>query len=242
MANAPAPKGPAPKGPAPKGPAPKKEKNLSPPEEDDDDDLKKPAEKNDQPAPKGGLPLKLIVMVVAAMAAGGGGALGAMKFFGGSPTAPAFESLAEDPDGEGGHAAPPVAPQRASGGNVVAAETGGHGAGAGRGESDAWSDWGGPVNVEFKPFIVNLNDMGGRRMLKLTMSIEAEHPDLAEELNAKMPQVRDTVLLLLSSIQSDDSSGLDGKQRLKNQMLNRINPLLTKGKVRNLYLSEIVVQ
>jgi len=104
------------------------------------------------------------------------------------------------------------------------------------------SDWTGPVNVEFKPFIVNLNDVGGRRMLKLTMSIEAESPELSDEINAKMPQIRDTILLLLSSIQSDDIAGLDGKQRLKNQMLNRVNPLLAKGKVKNIYLSEIVVQ
>jgi ankyrin repeat protein/flagellar basal body-associated protein FliL len=131
-------------------------------------------------------------------------------------------------------------PQRASGGHAAAAETGGHG--SGQAESGSWVDWTGPVNLEVKPFIVNLNDLGGRRMLKLTMSIEAETPELAEELNAKMSQVRDTILLLLSSVQSDDISGLDGKQRLKNQMLNRINPILTRGKVRNIYLSEMVVQ
>jgi len=79
-------------------------------------------------------------------------------------------------------------------------------------------------------------------MLKLTMSVEAESQELADEINAKMPMFRDTILLLLSSIQSDDVAGLDGKQRLKNQMINRINPNLNRGKIRNLYFSEIVVQ
>jgi len=242
MANAPAPKAPAGKPPAKGAAPPKKEKN--PPPEENDDDLGKADDKGDKPAPKkGGLPLKLIIIVVAAMAVGvGGGAVVAMKFLGAQPATVA-ESPAESPEGEEAHAAPPpVAPQRASGGGHAAPAEGGGGHGGGPAEGDALADWTGPVNVEFKPFIVNLNDLGGRRMLKLTMSMEAESPELSEELNAKMPQIRDTVLLLLSSIQSDDISGLDGKQRLKTQMLNRINPLLTRGKVRNLYLSEIVVQ
>jgi len=243
MANAPAPKAPASKAPASKAPAPPKKEKNPPPVDDDDDDLKAQADKGKSEKKKGGLPLKLIIIVIAAMGAGVGGALGAMKFMGGPSPAPMAASAEAGQDDEGGPAAPPpVAPQRASasGGHAAAAEpaAGGHGGGGG----EALSDWTGPVNVEFKPFIVNLNDLGGRRMLKLTMSIEAESQELSDEINAKMPQIRDTILLLLSSIQSDDISGLDGKQRLKNQMLNRVNPILTKGKVKNIYLSEIVVQ
>ena len=248
MANAPAPKAPASKAPASKAAAPPKKEKNPPPPDDDDDDLKAQADKGGKSEKKkGGLPLKLIIIVLAAMGVGVGGSMAANKFMGGRSPAPVAESADEGSDDEGGHAAaPPVAPQRASGGGHAAAAepaAGGHGGAAAGGHGgEALSDWTGPVNVEFKPFIVNLNDLGGRRMLKLTMSIEAESQELSDEINAKMPQIRDAILLLLSSIQSDDISGLDGKQRLKNQMLNRVNPLLTRGKVKNIYLSEIVVQ
>jgi flagellar FliL protein len=229
---------------APASKAPKKEKNPPPPD-DDDDDPKKGGEK-EEAAPKGGLNLKLIIMIVGARVVGLGGGAVVMKLMGGSHPAPVAEAPAEAPAAEGEHGAPPVAPQRSGGhGGGEAAPAGGHGGGGhggGGGGEEGPAGPSGPVNIEFQSFIVNLNDLGGKRMLKLTMSVEAENQELADEINAKMPQFRDIILLLLSSIQSDDVSGIDGKQRLKNQMLNRINPNLTKGKVRNLYFSEIVVQ
>ena len=229
------------KAPAPK---PKKEKNPPPVEDDEDDDLQKDEEKEDSKKGGGKLNLKLILMIAGAVLVTAGLTAGLMMFLvgGGSPPPPATEVSAEG-SGSGEHVAPPVAPQRSSGGHgAPPAESGGGGGGHGGDGEAGLAEPGAPVNIKFESFIVNLNDLGGRRMLKLTMSVDADNKDLADEINAKMPQFRDTILLLLSSIQSDDISGIDGKQRLKNQMLNRINPNLTRGKIRNLYFSEIVVQ
>ena len=219
------------KAPAPtKAPPPKREKSPSPPE--DDASIAKGDEKAVKSTPKS--KLKLALLVIVGLALGVGGTVGVMTFLGGSK--PALVVKSDEPQAEADQAAPPVAPQR-TGGSLEAAETGG-----GSGGEAAQAGFISPFNIEFKPFIVNLSDIGGRRMLKLTMSVEADTQELADEINAKMPQFRDTILLLLSSIQSEDVSGLDGKQRLKNQMINRINPNLTRGKIRNLYFSEIVVQ
>ena len=212
-----------------KAPPPKKEippkKETSPPPEDDDAEGKKGAEKEARPAKKN--TLKLVLVVVASLAVGFGGAYAAMTFLGGSAPAPAPAAPAP---AEAEHGAPPAAPQRAGSGE------------AGEGGDAYLASLDGLINIEFKPFIVNLTDLGGRRMLKLSMSVEADTQELADEINAKMPLFRDAILLLLSSIQSDDIAGLDGRQRLKNQMINRINHNLTRGKIRNLYYSEIVVQ
>ena|GEM_PF-192698 len=228
------------KSPAPKTPAPKKEKNPPPPEDDDDDDdlgVKKGGEKEAGASSKDRGKLKLIILIAATVVLSIGGTVGVLKIFGsGSQPEPRVESHGATDAAEPG--VPPVAPQRPGGGHGQAPETL-PGAGPEGGEAGFHAA---AFNVEFKPFIVNLTDVGGRRMLKLTMSVEAETQELADEINAKMPQFRDTVLLLLSSIQSDDVAGLDGKQRLKNQMINRINLNLTRGKIRNLYFSEIVVQ
>jgi flagellar FliL protein len=236
-----------------KAPAPKAPKKEAPPPPADDDGAKAGDEKAKEDDKKGAGGKKPIVMIavaaVGALVLGIGGGVAIMKVAGGSPPAPPAaapaEAHAEAPAEV--HAEAPKAPERASGGGEPA-ESGGHGGGGGGGGHGGGGEEAapivpvGPVNVAFKPFIVNLNDLGGRRMLKLTLSVDVENQDIADEVNAKMPQFTDTILLLLSSIQSDDVSGLDGKQRLKNQMINRINQGLTKGKLRNLYFSELVVQ
>ncbi len=213
----------------------KKEKGPAPAEEP-----KGEGQAAEAAAPKKGLPLKLILIVVLAMVVGGVGAFAAMKFLGGSTPPPAAESEAAAPPpapaaDSGGGEAPIKAPERKGGGET----TGGHG--GAEGEAAA-PEAAGPLNIEFKPFIVNLNDSGGKRFLKLTMSVEAEGQALADEINAKMPQFRDIILLLLSSMSYDDISTLDGKMRLRQQMLNRLNTQLSAGKVKNIYFSEFVVQ
>lgn len=190
------------------------------------------------PAPKGGGKMKLIIIVVAALVVGLGGGIAAMKFMGGSTPPPETETVSAetpvDPDSP-----PPIeAPRRAGSENAPPPPQGASGAEGDPAAAEAL----GPVNIEFKPFIVNLNDSGGKRFLKLTMSIEAETEALATEINNKMPQFRDVILLLLSSLSYDDIATLDGKMRLRNQMLNRINTQLTAGKIRNIYFSEFVVQ
>ena len=221
-----------------KAPAPKKEKNP-PPVEDDDDDLKKDDDKQDEgSAPKGGGKLKLILILVAAVVLTAGlTAAGVMMFMGGGSPPPEHGAPPESPEAE--HGAPPAAPQR-SGGHGAPPEPVSHGGGGG--EEAGLAEPSGPVTIKFDSFIVNLNDLGGRRMLKLTMSVPAESQELADEINAKMDPLKDTILTLLSSLQSDDISGIEGKDRLKRQMINRINVNLNRGKVKNLYLLEFVVQ
>ncbi|MDR2946419.1 MAG: flagellar basal body-associated FliL family protein [Candidatus Adiutrix sp.] len=185
------------------------------------------------PAKKGGK-LKLIIIVVLALVVGGGGAVGVMKFMGGGSQP---EAAAEAPEGE--PAEPAGEGEAAPAKEGAAPAEGGEGGEGGEEGVEPVADVG-PQNIEFKPFVVNLG--GGNRFLKLTMSVEADTQELADEINKKMPQFRDLILMLLSSLSYDDISTLDGKVRLRNQMLNRINIQLSAGKVRNIYFSEFVMQ
>lgn len=199
------------------------------------------------PKKKGGGKLKLIIIaVLGLLIVGGGGAFVGMKFLAGGDPAPAPVAATE-----GGTPPPPPPPPPAEeeeappiedpAGGEAAAEGGEAGA-EGTGAEGEVVEPVGPQNIEFKPFIVNLNDGAGKRFLKLTMSVEAETPELADEINIKTPQFRDTILLLLSSLSFDDIATLDGKMRLRSQMLNRVNTQLSSGKIKNIYFSEFVVQ
>jgi flagellar FliL protein len=96
--------------------------------------------------------------------------------------------------------------------------------------------------VTLEPFVVNLSDPMGRRYLKVTMDVEVVDAAVATELGAAMPKVKDTLLLLLSSKTFAEISSLDKKIELKNEIVDRLNLIIGKSKVRNVYFTEFVVQ
>ncbi|MEW6266643.1 MAG: flagellar basal body-associated FliL family protein [Thermodesulfobacteriota bacterium] len=93
-----------------------------------------------------------------------------------------------------------------------------------------------------KTIIVNLMDPGGKRYLKATLSLEMDREPLKAEVDAKLPQIQDSILILLSSQTYDDISTMEGKTQLRNQIVSRCNTILKTGKIRTVYFSEFVVQ
>jgi len=93
-------------------------------------------------------------------------------------------------------------------------------------------------------FVVNLLDKqgAGKRYLKVTMQVEVgkeEEKLLIENHNA---QIRDTILLLLSSQSLREINTMEGKLELKQALLSRIGQILGDGVVRRVYFTEFVVQ
>jgi flagellar FliL protein len=98
-----------------------------------------------------------------------------------------------------------------------------------------------PEVVNLEPFVVNLADPMGRRYLKVTMDVEVE-PGVSAELNAALPKAKDSLLLLLSSKTFSEISTMDQKIELKNEIMERLNQIVGKGKVKNIYFTEFVIQ
>jgi flagellar FliL protein len=91
-------------------------------------------------------------------------------------------------------------------------------------------------------FVVNLNDPGGKRYLKTNIELEYVDEPLGEELTRRLPQLRDLILLLLSSKSLEEIQSVDGKISLRRELILRINQTLTSGKIRNLYFTQFVIQ
>jgi flagellar protein FliL len=96
--------------------------------------------------------------------------------------------------------------------------------------------------VTLDSFVVNLSDPMGRRYLKATLDVEVADAAAAAALTAAMPKIKDTLLLLLSSKTFADISSMDKKIELKNDIVDRLNLIIGKNKVRNVYFTEFVVQ
>jgi flagellar FliL protein len=92
------------------------------------------------------------------------------------------------------------------------------------------------------PFIVNLADTDARRYLKVTITLEVSDDKVKDELKERTPEIRDIITLLLSSKKYTDISTFDGKLALKTEIMNRINVVLNRGKITNVYFIDFVVQ
>ncbi len=91
-------------------------------------------------------------------------------------------------------------------------------------------------------FVVNLADRGGKRYLKVTIDLEMDNEKMKEEIEKRLPQVRNTLLMILPSKTFADVSTMDGKTSLRDEILTELNTLLTSGEITNLYFTDFVIQ
>ena len=99
----------------------------------------------------------------------------------------------------------------------------------------------GPI-FSLDTFIVNLADQGGNRYLRVTMDLELGSPELEPEISQRLPQVRDSILMILPTKRFADISTVEGKTSLRDEMLETINGYLGQTKITNIYFKEFVVQ
>lgn len=91
-------------------------------------------------------------------------------------------------------------------------------------------------------FIVNLLSENGSRYLKAKIDLEQSNEELAAELDKKKALLRDVIIRTLSSKTYEEVSTIKGKDRLKDEIINRINEVLSDGYVKNIYFTDFVVQ
>jgi len=79
-----------------------------------------------------------------------------------------------------------------------------------------------PFTISFAPMNIPLRDYGGHRTLMIAFDIATEDSKLADAIYAMTPQIKDIIILLLSSLSYNDIVTTDGKIRLRNRMQHRI--------------------
>jgi len=92
------------------------------------------------------------------------------------------------------------------------------------------------------PFVVNVSGEGYPRYVKLQLAFELDSPAARAELEERIAQVRDLTILLLSSKRLSDIDGFEGKALLKDDLRDRVNAVLTRGKVESVLFMEFVIQ
>ncbi len=159
----------------------------------------------------------IIIGLVVALGVGGG----VFFFMKGQAPAPVAEAPRAAPGEEG---------EAIAAAGVADAEPGG----------DGPQDEGGIYELE--PFIVNLADITKVRYLKITVKLDLVRSKHADDLNNNLPQIRDTLILLLSSKDFASIRTVEGKMELRDEILQRVNAIFRSNKVKMAYFTDFVTQ
>ena len=98
------------------------------------------------------------------------------------------------------------------------------------------------LEIDLEPFVVNLDEPGTSRYLKVTLEMEVK-PGGGEEPLVKSKQlIRDTILSHLSGLHVKDTLGAEAKDKIRADLLAKITKLLGPDKVRRMFFVDFVVQ
>ena len=91
-------------------------------------------------------------------------------------------------------------------------------------------------------FVVNLLSENGSRFLKTKIDLEQSDELLTAELDKKKALLRDIIIRTLSSKTYEEVSTAKGKDRLKDEIVGKLNEVLNDGYIKNIFFTDFVVQ
>ena len=98
-----------------------------------------------------------------------------------------------------------------------------------------------PVHT-LNSFVVNLSDRNGGRYLKTTIVLELTSEEAIAELDKRLSQIRDVILMIIPTKRSKDIQTVAGKKALGNEIMSELNYILKNGSVTNIFFTEFVMQ
>ncbi len=98
------------------------------------------------------------------------------------------------------------------------------------------------IMFEVGTFVVNLADKDADRYLKVTIILEIENEQVKQEVEKRLPQIKDSITTLLFTKTSRELKTAEGVEKLKEEILRRVNAILPLGGVKNVYFTDFVIQ
>jgi flagellar FliL protein len=91
--------------------------------------------------------------------------------------------------------------------------------------------------------IVTLQDEGGdQRYLRINVDLELSDVKAVEMATARLPVLRDTVIMTLANRSADDLNRPEGMKGLRDELMRRLDGRLPGEILRHIYFSDLVIQ
>ena len=100
----------------------------------------------------------------------------------------------------------------------------------------------GPSVIALDPFVVNLDEPGNARYLKMTVQLELVNEHDGEAIEKSKQVIRDEVLSYLSGLHVKDTLGATAKDTIREALMKRIEAVVGEHKVRRMFFQEFMVQ
>ena len=170
--------------------------------------------------------LKTVIPFVAVLLLGAGGGYGASVAMAGQG-APGEAPLAEGEDVADGESP----------------AEGEHGAAAGADSKAQFSAGitGQSVVSSLGTFTVNLRGSGGGRVLRMEVQVDSSSGS-STVVTERAAQLRDSIITGVSDYTWSELEGVDGKTRLRDELLARVNGVMAPAAVDRVYFTQFVVQ
>jgi flagellar FliL protein len=98
------------------------------------------------------------------------------------------------------------------------------------------------IFVNLGDFVINLADTDVQRFVKVSITIEVANEKVQNQVNQYMPALKDAIVDLISSKYYKDIKTPEGRERLKIELLKRLNAILPQGGIKAVYFTSFVVQ
>lgn len=99
------------------------------------------------------------------------------------------------------------------------------------------------ILVGLEELIVTLqSDSKMPRYARTTVNLEVADQATADLVTARLPQLRDTVIMILSAKSAVEIQRPEGKKALRDELLRRLGEKLPPESLRNVYFSDLVIQ
>lgn len=101
-----------------------------------------------------------------------------------------------------------------------------------------------PATVDLEAFTVNLQPENGEQYLQTTITLNLNGKDSSDALSVRVAEVRNTILLTLSSKKASELSTPQGKRMLAKEMVEAINSLPNSSKlgVNDIFFTSFIIQ
>jgi flagellar basal body-associated protein FliL len=99
----------------------------------------------------------------------------------------------------------------------------------------------GPM-VKMSPLIINLKEESGHHYIKASIVLEIGQKEWVEEVQSRVPLLTDLAILILSDKRLEELKSSGAKEKLKRELLMKVNQSLDSLKVKQIYFDEFLYQ
>ena len=96
--------------------------------------------------------------------------------------------------------------------------------------------------IKVADITVNTNKSDGLRFVLVELAIEVHDKKVSQEIKDREPQIRDMFINYFRSKTALEIARLDFQEKSKQELMQKLDNLLTEGKVDSIYYTKLILQ